>query len=185
MVSASNVSRGQAILYNGAPCLVLETLHRTPGNLRGFVQMTLRNLKTNRSFVARFGSTDKVEVVPLTRKKFEFSYAEGRTYYFMDPETFDTVELPESMVAQAKEYLGENQAVELLFIGESVVAVELPPWVSLKVTEAPEWVRGDSATNVMKPVTLETGLTVQVPLFIKQGERIKVSTEDGRYLGRA
>ncbi|CAF0702361.1 Elongation factor P [Candidatus Methylacidithermus pantelleriae] len=185
MVTASNVTRGQVILYQEAPCLVMETMHRTPGNLRGFVQMTLRNLKTGRSLSVRFASTDKLEVVPLRRRKYEFSYRDGTTYHFIDPETFDTVELPESMVTHAKDYLSENQPVDLVFMEETVVALELPPSVALRVTEAPEWVRGDSATNVMKPATVETGLVVQVPLFIKEGERIRVSTEDGRYLGRA
>ncbi len=184
-VNASDIGKGQAIRHNGAICLVLDTIHRTPGNLRAFVQMTLRNLKTGKSFVERFGSQDKVELLSLVRRRCEYSYREGNSFVFMDPETYETFSVPEEMVGKAKDFLKENQPVDLLFADDTLAAIELPQSVVLKVVEAPEGLKGDSATNVMKPAILETGLCIQVPLFIKEGELVKVSTTDGKYLSRA
>ncbi|MDE1170403.1 MAG: elongation factor P [Verrucomicrobium sp.] len=185
MPNANDIGRGQAIKFNGAVCIVLETQHRTPGNLRAFVQMTIRNLKTGKSSVERFGSTDKLDVVPITRKKYEFSYKDGDDYNFIDPVTFDSLTLSSELVGKIKDYLTENQSVDVLFTDEVAAEVELPSSVTLKVTDSPEGVRGDSANNVQKMAVMETGLAVQVPLFIKEGELLKISTEDGRYLGRA
>jgi len=185
MPNANDVHRGQAIKFNGAVCLVLETQHRTPGNLRAFVQMTIRNIKTGKSSVERFGSTDKLDVIPITRKKYEFSYKDGEDYNFIDPVTFDNLTLPPALVEKIKDYLTENQQVEVLFTDDIVAEVELPTTVILKVVESPEGVRGDSANNVQKLAILETGLTVSVPLFIKEGEMLKISTVDGKYLSRA
>jgi elongation factor P len=185
MPNANDISKGQAIKFNGAICIVLETQHRTPGNLRAFVQMTIRNLKTGKSSVERFGSADKLEVVPITRKKYEFSYKNGEDYIFVDPLTFDELTLNQDFVKNVKDYLAENQSVEVLFTDEIAAEIELPATVILKVTESSDGVRGDSANNVMKPAVLETGVSVQVPLFIKEGEQIKVSTVDGKYLSRA
>ena len=185
MPNANDVHRGQAIKFNGAVCLVLETQHRTPGNLRAFVQMTIRNIKTGKSSVERFGSTDKLDVIPITRKKYEYSYKDGDDYAFIDPVNFESVTLPAALVAKIKDYLTENQAVEVLFTDEIAAEVELPSTVTLKVIESPEGVRGDSANNVQKLAVLETGLQVSVPLFIKEGELLKISTVDGKYLSRA
>ena len=185
MPNANDIHRGQAIKFNGATCIVLETQHRTPGNLRAFVQMTIRNLKTGKSSVERFGSTDKLDVIPITRKKYEYSYKDGDDYAFIDPLTFESLILPPELVAKIKDFLTENQAVEVLFTDEIAAEVELPTTVTLKVVESPEGVRGDSANNVQKMAVLETGLQVQVPLFIKEGELVKVNTQDGKYLSRA
>jgi elongation factor P len=185
MPNANDIHRGQAIKFNGAVCLVLETQHRTPGNLRAFVQMTIRNIKTGKSSVERFGSTDKLDVIPITRKKYEFSYKDGEDYNFIDPVTFDNLTLPPALVEKIKDFLTENQQVEVLFTDDVVAEVELPTTVILKVVESPEGVRGDSANNVQKLAILETGLTVSVPLFIKEGEMLKISTTDGKYLSRA
>jgi elongation factor P len=185
MPNANDIHRGQAIKFNGAICIVLETQHRTPGNLRAFVQMTIRNLKTGKSSVERFGSTDKLDVIPITRKKYEYSYKDGDDYTFIDPITFESLTLPPLHVAKIKDYLTENQSVEVLYTDEIAAEVELPSTVTLKVVESPEGVRGDSANNVQKLAVLETGLQVSVPLFIKEGELLKISTEDGRYMSRA
>ncbi|SDU01735.1 elongation factor P [Verrucomicrobium sp. GAS474] len=183
--NANDVHKGQAIKFNGAVCVILETQHRTPGNLRAFVQLTIRNLKTGKSSVERFGSSDKLEIVPITRTKYEFSYKDGEDYVFIEPNTFDNLTLSPDKVAKIKDYLTENQAVEVLFTDEVVAEVELPSTVTLKIAESADGVRGDSANNVMKIAILETGLQVQVPLFIKEGELVKISTEDGKYLSRA
>jgi len=174
-----------AIMYNGEVCVVLDAQHRTPGNLRAFVQVTLRNVRSGRSSDVRFSSTEKVDVVPLVAKKMEFSYKDGEDYVFSDPETFETVTLAPEIVGEAKDYLVENTAVTVTFVEDKAVQIELPSSVVLTVTDAPEGVKGDSATNVQKTVTLETGLTVQVPLFIKTGEKLRIDTRTGKYIERA
>ena len=184
MPSANDIRKGQVIKYNGEPHLVMETQHRTPGNLRAFVQVKMRNLRYGKSLDQRFASTDTMEVLPTEKKTLEFSYADRDTYSFMDPETFETVELPESLIGDAKNYLTANGKVDVLFVDEKPLTVELPSAVNLKVVESAEGIKGDTASNVQKPATLETGLVVQVPLFIKEGELIRVSTADGSYLGR-
>jgi len=185
MAAANDLRKGQAIRYNGNVAIVLEVMHRTPGNLRAFVQAIIRYINTGKSADVRFGSTDKVELVEVNRQKLEFSYKDQTGFHFMDPETYETLSLNENLLEEAKDFLVENLAVEVLYAEGKAVQVELPSTVTLKVTESPEGVRGDSANNVQKPATLETGKVINVPLFIKEGELIKIDTRTGAYLGRA
>jgi elongation factor P len=185
MPQANDLRKGNVINYNNDPHLVLEVQHRTPGNLRAFVQANIRNLRNGKSNAVRFSSTESVEVLTTDHQKLEFSYEDRGSYFFMDPSTFETVELPDVLIAEAKNYLVPNAEVEVLLVDGSPVEVRLPGSVNLKVTESAEGLRGDTASNVQKPATMETGLVVQVPLFIKEGEIIKVSTADGSYMGRA
>ena len=185
MATANDLRRGMAINYNGDICVVLDMQHRTPGNLRAFVQASLRSIRTGKSSDVRFSSTERIEPVPMLTKKMEFSYKDGEDYVFTDPESFETVTLSPELVGDSKNYLVENGTVTVTFVEEKAVSVELPPSVSLEVTDAPEGIRGDSANNVQKTITLETGITVQAPLFIKNGEKIKVDTRTGKYMERA
>src|SRR5579864_3483183 len=165
MATANDLRRGMAINYNGDICVVLDSQHRTPGNLRAFVQATIRSIRTGKSSDVRFSSTERIEPVPMISKKMEFSYKDGEDYVFTDPETYETVNLTNELVGDAKSYLVENGVVTVTF--------------------APEGIRGDSANNVQKPITLETGIIVQAPLFIKTGEKIKIDTRTGKYMERA
>lgn len=174
-----------AINYNGDVAVVLETQHRTPGNLRAFVQATVRSIKTGKSSDVRFSSTEKVEVIPMMTRKMEYSYKDGADFVFSDPETYETVTLPPELVGDAVNYLVENGIVTMTFVEDKAVSVELPAAVVLTVTDAPEGIRGDSANNVQKPIIVETGLTIQAPLFIKTGEKIKIDTRTGKYMERA
>jgi len=185
MAAANDLRKGMCIRYNGNPAIVLEVMHRTPGNLRAFVQAIIRYIGTGKSADVRFGSTDKVESVEVHRQTLEYSYKDQTTYNFMDPETYETVPFEEAFIGEAKEYLTENMKVEVLFVEGKPASIDMPASVILKVTESAEGVRGDSANNVQKPATLETGKVVQVPLFIKEGESIKVDTRTGQYMGRA
>jgi elongation factor P len=185
MAAANDLRKGMCIRYNSNPAIVLEVQHRTPGNLRAFVQAIIRYIGTGKSADVRFGSTDKVEVVDVNRQKLEFSYKDNQGYHFMDPESYETVSLDEALLEGAKEYLVENLPVEVLYVEGKAAQVELPSSVTLKVTESAEGVRGDSANNVMKPAKLETGKIIQVPLFIKEGESVKIDTRNGAYMGRA
>jgi elongation factor P len=185
MASANDLRRGMAINYNGDICVVLDFQHRTPGNLRAFVQATLRSIKSGRASDVRFSSTERIEPIPMINKRMEYSYKDGQDYVFTDPESYETVVIPPEIVGDAKDYLVENGSVAVVFIDERVVSVEIPASVVLTVTDAPEGIRGDSANNVQKAVTMETGIIVQAPLFIKTGEKLKIDTRTGKYMERA
>jgi elongation factor P len=185
MAAANDLRKGMAIKYNGNAAIVLEVHHRTPGNLRAFVQAIIRYINTGKSADVRFGSTDKVEFVEIDRKQLEFSYKDKDGYHFMDPETYDTITFQENFLGDARDYLVENLAVQVLYAEGKAVEVELPPSVNLKVIESAEGLRGDTASNVTKPAKLESGKTVNVPLFIKEGELIKIDTRTGAYMGRS
>ncbi len=174
-----------AINFNSDVVVVMDVQHRTPGNLRAFVQVTLRSIKTGKSANLRFSSDAPMDNIPMTVRKMDFSYMDGEDFVFSDPETFETVNMSADLVGDAKNYLVENGQVTVTFVDSKAVQVELPPSVLLKVTDAPEGVRGDSANNIMKAATIETGVIVQVPLFIKTGERIKIDTRTGKYMERA
>jgi len=185
MATANDLRKGVAINYNGDIAVILDCQHRTPGNLRAFVQASIRSIKTGKSSDVRFSSTEKIEVVPLSLRKMEFSYKDGDDYVFSDPETFETVNIPPEIVGDAKDYLVENALVAVTQVEEKVVSIEMPASVVLTVTDAPEGIRGDSANNVQKAVLMETGITIQVPLFIKTGEKLKIDTRTGKYMERA
>jgi elongation factor P len=185
MASANDLRKGMAISYNGDVSVVLDTQHRTPGNLRAFVQASLRSLKTGKTSDVRFSSTEKIEVVPMMTRKMDFSYKDGDDFVFSDPETYETTTLTPDILGDAKNYLVENGTVTVTFVDDKAVSIELPSSVVLQVSDAPEGIRGDSSNNVQKAIVLETGITVQAPLFIKTGEKIKVDTRTGKYMERA
>ena len=185
MATANDLRRGMAINYNGDICVVLDFQHRTPGNLRAFLQASLRSIRTGKSSDIRLSSTEKIEAVPMMTTKMEYSYKDGADYVFTDPENYETVTLAAELVGDAKNYLVENGEVTVTFVEEKAVTVEIPASVTLTVTDAPEGIRGDSANNVQKAVICETGITVQAPLFIKTGEKIRIDTRTGKYMERA
>ena len=174
-----------AINYNGDVAVILDCQHRTPGNLRAFVQATIRSIRTGKSSDVRFSTSEKIDIIPMQTRKMEYSYKDGEDFVFSDPETFETVTLTKEIVGDATNYLVENAQVTVTFVEEKAVQIEVPSSVVLTVADAPEGIRGDSANNVQKPVTLETGITLQVPLFIKTGEKIKIDTRTGKYMERA
>jgi elongation factor P len=185
MALANDLRKGMAIKYNSNAAIVLEVTHRTPGNLRAFVQLIIRYIGTGKSADVRFASTEKVELVEVHRTKLDFSYADQEGYNFMDPESFETITLQADLLGDSKDYLVENMQVEILYVEGRAVSVELPASANIKIIESPEGLKGDSSGNVMKPAILETGKAIQVPLFIKEGEIIKVDTRTGAYMGRA
>ena len=185
MATANDLRKGMAINYNGDIAVVLDSQHRTPGNLRAFVQASIRCIRTGKSSDVRFSSTEKIDVVPMVTRKMEFSYKDGEDYVFSDPDTYETVTVTPEIVGEAKNYLVENASVTMTFVQDKAVSIELPSSVVLKVTDAPEGVRGDSANNVQKTIVVETGINVQAPLFIKTGEKIKIDTRTGKYMERA
>lgn len=185
MASPTELRKGKVIKYSGTPHLVLDALHRTQGRQAGFLQVTLRNLNSGASTNVKIRSTDQVEILHTNNKKLEYSFKDSDGYHFLDTETFEDTILNESMIHSSKDFLVENSYYNILFVEDSPLSIELPSSVEIKVISSPEGIRGDTASNVQKPATLETGLIIQVPLFIKEGEIIKVSTNDKSYVGRA
>src|SRR5207247_1208698 len=135
-----------------------------------------RSLRTGKTSDIRFSSAEKLEVVPMTTTKMEFSYKDGEDFVFSNPETYETVTLAPELVGDARNFLVENGPVTLTFVEDKAVSVELPASVVLTVTDAPEGIRGDSANNVQTPVVLETGISIQVPFFIRTGDEVKIGT---------
>ena len=185
MASPTEIRKGRVLTYQDAPHLVLDMQHRTQGRQAGFVQVTLRNLNTGSSTNVKFRSTDSVDFCHTTTAKLEYSYIDDMGYHFLDPETFEDSVLPTPICEPISKFLIETKVYDILMVDDKPVEVNLPAAVEMKVVDAPEGVKGDTASNVQKPVTTESGLSVQVPLFIKKDEVIRVSTENGNYLGRA
>jgi elongation factor P len=180
-----NLRKGHAVRYNNEVCLVSDFELKTPPRMASYVQMSVRALSTGKVYNLRMTSNESLESVNLTREPHEYSYKDGDDYHFMHPETFEDVVLMADQVKDAKNYLIEGQKYTVQFADDVVIGIELPPSVVMTVAEAPEGVKGDSANNVYKAAIMETGLQVQVPLFIGPGDKISVKTEDNSYLGRS
>lgn len=184
MATTADFRVGMVIRFNGELHRIEEYIHRTPGNLRAFVQAKLRNLKTGRVTENRFRSGEEVEEVRLEQREFQYLYHDGASYQFMDKQTYEQIPVDEKILGEGAKFLKEGETVQLLMVGNEIVAAELPFNVQLKVVETVPGVRGDTATGATKPAILETGATVNVPLFINEGDIIKVDTRTGEYLER-
>ncbi len=184
MATPTDIRKGRVINYQGNPHLVLEMLHRTQGRQAGFVQTTLRNLNSGSTTTTKFRSTDSVEFMHTENQRLEFSFQDQDGYHFLHPETFEDTLIPFNLLEDKKAFLTENQEYDILHVDGRPVQVQLPSSVEMDVAEAPEGLKGDTASAAQKPATTSTGMIVQVPLFIKAGDRIKVSTDNGSYLGR-
>lgn len=182
--TTSDLRPGAVINFNGELHIVLESEHRTPGNLRAFYQVKMRNMKTGRLSEYRFRSGESIEFVYLDRKPFQFLYRDGNSFYFMDLETYEQIPINMELIGDAVKFLTENQEVQIAFVGETPIAVELPTHINLCVVQTEPGVRGDTATNVLKPAVLESGATVQVPIFINEGDIIRIDTRTGEYIER-
>ncbi len=185
MIQATQIRKGMTVRYENDIHLVLEQRHYTPGNKRGFVQVSLRNLKTGKVTQTRFASEDRVEPASLDPRPAQYLYHDDMGYHFMDLQDYQNFPLGEELVGDGKNYLKENMEIELLFYDGKPAELKLPKTIVLKVIESPNWVKGDSVTNNTKPAVCETGLKIQVPIFVEAGEDIKVNTETGEYIARA
>ena len=173
------------IIFNKDLFSVFKMEHRTPGNLRGFVQVKMRNFKTGTMIEHRFSSEDKVERASLDEQEMEYLYDDGEYYYFMNTETFEQMHLMKDLLGDAVNYLIPQLHVNVEFYDGKPISVELPPSVDMTVVETEPGLKGATVSNVTKPAKLETGLVVQVPAFIGEGEKIRVSTSEATYLERA
>jgi elongation factor P len=164
---------------------VLELQHVTPGNLRGFVRVKLRNIRTGTLSDQKLRSEDEVERATLDEKSMQYLYRDGGSFYFMDTETYEQIALTDEVLGDAMNYLVAESVIEMEFYGSEPVGIELPQTVDLTVTETTPAIKGATASAQLKPATLETGLVVQVPPFVNQGDRVRINTETGEYQSRA
>ena len=173
------------IKFNNDLFSIFKMEHRTPGNLRGFVQVKMRNFRTGSMIEHRFSSEDRVEKASLEEHEMEFLYDDGEYFHFMNTENFEQMHLTTDILGDATSYLIPQLKVNVEFYEGKPISVELPPTVDLTVVETEPGLKGASVSNVTKPAKLETGLVVQVPPFINEGEKIRVSTSESAYLERA
>lgn len=184
MGSTADLRSGTIIKYNGENCIILEHFHVTPGKGPAHHSVKMRNLRTGKLSEGRFRSNENVDLVRVDKKEFQYIYNDGDNYYFMDTATYEQIPVNFELLDTGVNYLKENQEVKIAFEGDEILSVEFPASVVLRVTHAEPGLRGDTATNVTKPATVETGLEVQVPLFINEGDLIKVDTSTGKYSER-
>ena len=184
-IPATQMRPGMIIKFNNELHTVFAVEHRTPGNLRAFIQAKLRNLRTGAMFEHRFRSPDPIDRVIVDEMPMEFLYNDGDDYYFMDPSNYEQMNLKRDTLGDAVEYLTANLQITVSMFDGVPVGIDLPQTVELTVVETEPGLKSATASSVTKPARLETGLTVQVPPFINEGEKIRVDTAEGVYLSRA
>ena len=184
-IPATQMRPGMIIKHNDQLHLVFKVEHRTPSNLRAFIQAKLRNLRSGAMFEHRFRSGDAIERVVVDEVAMEFLYSDGDDYYFMNPEDYEQTVLKGSTLGDAVEYLTPNLQIKVSYFDGQAVGIELPGTVELTVVETEPGLKSATASSVTKPAKTETGLVVQVPPFINEGEKIRVDTSEGSYLSRA
>ena len=184
-IPATQLRPGMVIKHNNDLHSVFSVEHRTPGNLRAFIQAKLRNLRTGAMFEHRFRSSDTIEKITVDETQMEYLYQDGDSYVFMNIENYEQLYLSRDMLGDAVDYLTANLQIKVEFFDRKPVGVELPQTVDLKVVETEPGLKSATASSVTKPAKTETGLVVQVPPFIHEGETIRVDTSDGAYLSRA
>jgi elongation factor P len=184
-IPATQMRPGMIIKHNGELHSVFKVEHRTPGNLRAFIQAKLRNLRTGAMFEHRFRSPDPIEKVAVDEIKMEYLYHDGDNYHFMNQDNYEQIALSAEVLGDAVDYLTANMQISIEFFDGKPVGVELPQTVDLKVVETEPGIKSATASSVTKPAKTETGLIVQVPPFINEGETIRVDTAEGAYLSRA
>jgi len=184
-ITTNDLKNGMTLELDRDLVQVVEFQHVKPGKGHAFVRTTLRNVRTGAVVDRTFRAGEKVERAMIDKRSMQFLYRDGADYVFMDDETYDQRNLAPAALGAAARYLVEQATALILLFGEEVIGVELPAAVELVITETEPGVQGDRVSGARKPATLETGLVVQVPLFIETGERVKVDTRSGEYLSRA
>lgn len=185
MIYASDFRKGMTFEINGEPHVVLDFQHVKPGKGAAFVRTKYKNILSGATREEAFNPDDKFPKAHIETRKMQYLYNDGELFYFMDPETYDQIPLSQEQVEDAMKYLRENDEATIKFYKGSAFLVEAPNFVDLKVIETEPGVKGNTATNVTKAAVVETGATIQVPIFIEEGEVIQIDTRTGDYLGRS
>ena len=185
MISAGEFRKGVTFEMNGEPHVVVDFQHVKPGKGAAFVRTKYKNILTGATREEAFNPNDKFPKAHIETKQMQYLYNDGELYYFMDQETYDQIPLTYDLVEDAIKYIRENDTATVKFYKDNAFTVEAPNFVDLEVTETEPGVKGDTATNVTKAATVETGAVIQVPIFINEGEKIQIDTRTGDYLGRS
>jgi elongation factor P len=184
-IQATRLKKGMLVKVEQDLFRVLELQHVTPGNLRGFVRVKLRNIRNGAMSDQKLRSEDTLDRATLEQREMQYLYHEGETYHFMDVVSYEQIHIMSEALGDSVNYLKPEMTIEVEFYGEEPVGIELPQAVDLKVMDTVPGIKGATANNQVKPATLETGLVVQVPPFVNPGDLIRVNTETGEYLSRA
>jgi elongation factor P len=182
---ATQIRRGMVIVFEGAPCKVIDFRHHTPGNLRAMVQTKLRNLRTGASFEHRFRSADTVERAALEQHEMEYLYSDGSQHHFMNTENYEQIGLSEDDLGDMARWLAPGIRIQAEFYEGQPIGINLPTQLELTVVRTEPTLKGATISNVNKPAELENGVTIQVPPFINEGDRIRVDPMEERYIERA
>lgn len=184
MADTGDINIGTVIRFNGELCRIEEYQHRTPGNLRAFYQAKMRNLKTGKLVENRFRSGELVEIARVEYKNLQYIYPEGNFIVCMNNDTYEQIHIQSNLLGDGLKFLKEGMEIKIAFEGEEPILAEAPTFVELEVTYTEPGVKGDTATNTLKPATVETGASVNIPLFVNQGEKIRIDTRTGAYVER-
>ena len=184
-VYLTQIRKGMVVKLEGQNYQVVDLEHRTPGNLRAFVQLKLKNMSNGSQFVKRFSADEQLETVFLEKRSAQYLYPEGKTYVFMDNETYEQSNLGEDVVGDKMGLIPLNSDVVLLYLDGAACDVELPSSVILEVTESEPSIRGNTATNVTKKAVCNTGLEIKVPQHIDVGDKVVIDTRDGSFISRS
>jgi elongation factor P len=185
IISTADFRNGLVLELDGALLRIVEFQHVKPGKGGAFVRTRLKNVETGQVFDKTFRAGEKLEEAVLEHKKMQYLYGDGDNYIFMDNESYEQVTVPAEVVGETASFLVENQELSVFLRKGKAVTLELPAAVNLKVSKAEQWLKGDTTGGATKPVTVETGLVLQVPLFVEEGDVVKVDTRSGRYIERA
>jgi len=183
-MNANQIRPGMIVEYEGQPHYVMESIHRTPGNLRAFMQIKMRNLKNGNQLEQRFATSDRIEKIALDNQKMQFLYQEGEFYHFMNTENYEQVQLSKEALGDAVNFLLQDTVIDVAFYDGKPITVQLPKTMDFKVIEAEPAVKKQTASSSYKPAKIETGLTIKVPAFVAEGDVIKVDTSTHEYMER-
>lgn len=184
MADTGDINVGSIIRFNGELVQIMEYQHRTPGNLRAFYQAKMRNLKNGKQTENRFRSGESVEIVRVEFRVMQFIYTEGEFAVVMDNTTYEQVHIPLLMFGDSGRFLKEGMEVKISFEGDDAILAEAPTFVEAQITYAEPGLKGDTATNTLKPATIDTGTEIRVPLFVNEGDWVKIDTRTGEYVER-
>lgn len=182
---ATQIRRGNVIIFNGEPHRVIEFEHRTPGNLRAFIQAKMKNLRNGNTLEHRFRAADTVEKAEMSTQELKYLYHDGHHYHFMNTGNYEMIELDEESLGDSAQWLTDEMVILAEFYEGRPIGIELPTTLELEVVETEPTMTGATKTAMTKPAKLSNGVTVQVPSFVGQGEKVRVDPREGKYLERA
>jgi elongation factor P len=184
MAKPKDLGSGSFIRHNGELCQIMEIQHRTPGNLRAFYQAKMRNVKTGKQTEYRYNADEDVILVRVETRELQYLYEEGDSFVCMDNDSYDQLPINKQAFGEGAKFMKEGDTITASFEGDLVIGAQAPAHVTLEITYTEPGVRGDTATNTLKPATVETGATVMVPLFCDTGDKIRIDTRSGEYMER-